>query len=451
MYKHKIIFIVLALLVLPALASAQFSLLSPLTMEIPSGSLTLKQAQRLALKASPSVQQAAARIEAAMAVVDQARSILKPHVSIRAGRRYQNSTAQPDWAPETRSNESYHSTTAGIEANWLLFDGFSSQAGILAAKHEVEASQQTLDETRRLLAEAVSSVFYQAQLAVESMLIAQQNQVFNRTLEDEANKRWLAGTIPEAEKLNFSVKALQAETDFLEAQQSFKLVTTVLAELLALNDAKLPSELCPIRSNENLLEEEIPEYAIEFSYALEQRPDLQAIQASIAALEQNEKAQRGRYLPKLTLNTGFDYTTLNDMNTEDQEEHDAYVGLNLSWDLYQGGNRSAQIRETQSNIRALRQQHQQQVLAIQSAIQQAIASAEATKAMYQRQQQSLLLTERIREHIEKAYRAGVANLTRLNEAQTDLVRAAGAEASSRINYLLALQQLQAASGRILQF
>jgi outer membrane protein TolC len=69
--------------------------------------------------------------------------------------------------------------------------------------------------------------------------------------------------------------------------------------------------------------------------------------------------------------------------------------------------------------------------------------------MYQRQQQTLLLTAKIRDHIEKAYRAGVATLTRLNEAQTDLVRAAGAEAASRINYLLALQQLKAASGRIL--
>jgi outer membrane protein len=69
--------------------------------------------------------------------------------------------------------------------------------------------------------------------------------------------------------------------------------------------------------------------------------------------------------------------------------------------------------------------------------------------MSDRGKRVLALTTRIRDYVEKAYRAGAATLTRLNEAQTDLVRASGAEAASRINYLLALQQLNAASSRIL--
>lgn len=448
--RHTVILLLIVLL-FPALAFSETTMLTQLNMEIPSGNLTLKKAQQLALEASPSIKQAAARIEAAKAVVDQARSALKPTIDVNLGQRYQNSTMQPDWQPELRVNDSFSQLSAGVEANILLFDGFSSQARILAAKHQVDASEQTLDETRRLLAEAVSSAFYQAQLAVESMLIAQQNQVFNRTLEDEADKRWRAGTIPEAEKLNFSVKALQAETDYLIADQSFKLVTTVLAELLALEDAKLPAELFPVRSNENVLQLAVPNYVAESTYALEHRPDLKEIQASIAALQASKKAQQGNYFPKLTLDGGVDYTKLDDLHTGDQEEHNAYAGLNLTWDLYQGGNRSAQIRETEEDIRSLHHRHREQVLAIQSSIQQAIATAQATRARYQRQQQSLVLTEKIRQHVEIAYRAGVENLTRLNEAQTDLVSAAGAEATSRINYLLALQQLKTASGRILEF
>lgn len=437
-------------LLLPMAAFSQTTALQQLDMQIPSGGLTLAKAQQKALDASPTVKQSAARIEAAQAVVGQARSVLKPSVSVNLGKRYQNSTIQPDWSPQNRFNDTFNIWSAGIEANWLLFDGFANRARVLAAKHQVEASEQTRDETRRLLAEAVSSAFHQAQLAVESMLIAQQNRNFNRTLEDEADKRWQAGSIPEAEKLNFSVRALQAETDYLRAQQSFKLVTAVLAELLALPDAKLPAEQYPVRSDADVLTKEIPAYEAEFAYALERRPDLKALQASIAALEENKKVQKGSYWPKLILNSGFDYNKYEDLASGDQEEHDAYAGLHLSWDLYQGGRRSAKVREAESNIRALREQRQQQVLVVQSAIRQSIASAEATRAMYQRQQQSLLLTVKIRDHIEKAYRAGVANLTRLNEAQTDLVRAAGAEAASRINYLLALQQLKAASGRILE-
>lgn len=447
MYKQIII---LWLVLLPTFASAQVTPLQQLDMQIPSGNLTLAQATRMALDASPSVKQAAARIEAAQAVVDQARSALKPMLSVSLGRRYQNSTIQPDWAPELRFNDSFNMWTAGVEANWLLFDGFARRARILAAEHQREASEQTRHETWRLLAEAVSGAFFQAQLAIEGMLIAQQNQIFNRTLEEEADIRWRAGSIPEAEKLNFSVRALQAETDYLRAEQSFRLVATVLAELLALPDALLPQSLYPVRSEKDVLSYVIPGYRAELAYALQQRPDLQALEASIAALRENKKVQQGSYWPKLIFNSGFDYTKLNELKSGDQEEHDAYAGLHLSWNLYQGGQHAAQVREAEHKIRALQQQQQQQLLAIQSAIRQAIASAEATRAMYLRQQQSLALTEKIRTHIEKAYRAGVANLTRLNEAQTDLVRAAGAEAASRINYLLALEQLKSASGRVLE-
>ncbi|WP_161947637.1 TolC family protein [Malonomonas rubra] len=437
------------LFLLPSFAFAQIEPLQQLDMQIPHGSLTLSHAIRMALDSSPSVKQAAIRIEAAQAVVGQARSALKPMVSANIGRRHQNSTIQPDWAPQVRFNDSFDIWTAGVEANWLLFDGFARRARILAAEYSVEASEKTRDETRRLLAEAVSGAFYQAQLAVESMLIAQQNRNFNRALEEEADIRWQTGSIPEAEKLNFAVRALQAESDYLRAEQSFKLVTVVLAELMALPDAKLPTNLYPVRSEADVLKQAVPDYDKEFTYALQQRPDLQALNASVAALQQNKKVQQGSYWPKLILNSGFDYNKYEGLKSGDQEEHDAYAGLHLSWDLYQGGSRAAKVREAEHEISALRQQKRQQILAIQSSIQQAIASAEATRSMYQRQQQSLLLTAKIREHIEKAYRAGVANLTRLNEAQTDLVRAAGAESASRINYLLSLQQLKAASGRIL--
>ncbi|SEA39209.1 Outer membrane protein TolC [Desulfuromusa kysingii] len=445
------VIITIFLLFMPLTSFAQTVILPQIDMKIPSGNLTLSEALQLALKASPDVKQAAARIEAAQAVVDQARSAFKPMVSAHLGKSYLKSRIHPDWDPSTHFSDSYEVWTAGIEANWLLFDGFTSRARMLAAEHQAEASEKTREETRRLLAEAVSSVFYQAQLTVESMVIAQQNSNFNRILEEEADIRWQAGSIPEAEKLNFSLRALQAESDYLRAEQNFKLVTTVLAELMALPDAKLPEELYPTHSEKTVLATQIPDYTTEFSYAMQQRPDLQALDASIAALQQSKKVQQGRYWPKLILNSGFDYTKIEELKGYDQKEHDAYAGLHLTWDIYQGGSRPAKVREAEHEISALRQQKQRQVLSIQSAIRQAIASAEATLAMYQRQQQSLLLTAKIRDHVEKAYRAGVANLTRLNEAQTDLVRASGAEAASRINYLMALQQLKAVSGRILEF
>lgn len=442
------------LLVIPATLNADSTVVTKsdttmLSMHIPSGSLTLLEAQQKALDSSPTIALTLARIEAAQAVVEQTRATWRPTLSLNADYRLQHSSVQPDWSPEQRVQETFNHWSVGAHANWLIFDGFRRKAMLLAAQYQVEHSQHLSNEARRLLAEAVANAYYRTQLAQEKMAIAQQNQLFNRSLEQEATIRWQAGSIAEADKLNFTVRALQAESDFLLAEQQCKTAATVLAELMALPSHQRAINHIPSRHTEQIVNDTIPSYQEQYAYATQHHPNLQALDSLQAELEQRKLEQKGQYWPKATINSGLTYHQFNDMGTIDQEEHDHYAGVKLTWDLYAGGVRSANIRETESQIKATRNQYQHQVLAIQAAIKQAIDRATASYSIYQRQQTALELTTRIREHIKKLYRAGHTNITRLNEAQTDMVRAAGTEASSRISYQLALQQLEAASGRIL--
>lgn len=452
MFKRTICGLIMALLGVNLLLAGPVAAqpLAELEMQVPQGGLTLRQAQRLALQNSPRIEQALARIEAAQAQVDQARSGWLPRLKAYADYRLQDSTQQPDWQPELRINDSFKGLSGGLSANWLVFDGFARRARILAADYARAASQHTLDESRRLLAEAVANTFYQAQLAAEQMLVARQNRAFNRTLEEDADKRWQVGSIPEAEKLNFSVKALQAESDYLQAAERFALVTTALAELMALPEARLPEELYPVSSRRQLILGTEPDYRQEVTYALKRRADLKALQASLQSLTEKSEEEKGSFWPQVMLGGRVDYSYLDGVGTIDQEEHDEYVGLNLTWDLYQGGQRRAKLREIEKQKVELRQQLRQARLSLQAEIRQAIARVTTAKTIYQRQRRSLTLTERIREHTAKAYRAGVATLTRLNEAQTDLVRAAAATGASRIRYRLTLAQLEAVTGRVLE-
>ncbi|MEA3361659.1 MAG: TolC family protein [Thermodesulfobacteriota bacterium] len=447
MSKMVIKLLLLLLFVSPGFGVAEEY--EPLTMEVPQGNLTLQEAWRQALRNSPGVAEAGARIDAAQALVDQAQSAWLPTLSVYAGYRLQNSTMQPDWNPDLRISDSLKVQSTGMQANWLVFDGFSRKARIMAAKYQVEASQEGLIEARRLLVEAVSSAFFQAQLAAESMLIARSNREFNQTLEMDADKRWQVGAIPEAEKLNFSVRALQAESDFLQAAQNFSVIGTVLAELLALPDAQLPESMYPVINSGESLEQELPDYAEEIAYALENRTDIKIIKSSMLALQESVKAEKGSYLPSIVLNSGVKYEKMVDVGQVDQEEHDSYVDLNLSWDIYSGGLRSAKVRKLERELARLRHELEQKILSVQSEIGQAYERAKATTLMYERQRRALIMTARIRDHIKKSYRAGVATLTRLNEAQTDLVRVTGATVASRINFQIAMQKLHTASGRIL--
>lgn len=413
-----------------------------------NGLLTLEQACGIALENNPGIEQAMQRIEAATAVLAQARTAWKPTVSAKGAVQGIDATAQPDWQPTMRVSDAYAEWSAGIGLTWLIFDGFAREATILASSYAVEASEQTLANTRRLLLKAVSTAFLQAQLTMENMAIARQNQQFNRTLEEDARKRWTIGTSPESEMLNFAVKALKAESDFRNAERDFTVTCSALTELMGMEQAELSPERTPVPSLSDGQPENAPSWDTEYAYALNHRPDLMALGANVNALEQTRRAEKGSYQPKLVFFSGYDYQYISGRGSVNEEEHQTYAGISATWDLYTGGRTKARLNEISANIRAVEQQQQQTLLSIQSSIRSNLETAAAAWENFKRQQEIRDLTLRIRTHVEKSYRAGVATLTRLNEAQTDLVQASGAVAASYIQYRLALVNLDAETGRI---
>ena len=451
-YQIKIPGLLLLFFLLPLFfeADANAEKPVPLSMDIPHGRLTLVQAQQMALTASPRVAEMLARIQEAQAVCEQARASLWPTLSVHAGHDWQNLSMQPDWSPEVRMDESFKHFNTGVQLNWLLFDGFSRQASILGAKAGTQAAKDVANDVCRLLAESVAGAYYQAQLAAEGMQIARQNSLFNRNLELDAEKRSRAGAIPLAEYLNFSVKSLQAENNFLKARRYYSVVCIMMAKLLALPDPRLPREMYPMEGEPIETLAKLPQLKDELAYAMTHRPDLQALDATEAALVQKKRSDKGQYYPKVYIHGNYDYDQYNNYGTIDQEEHGSAIGLSLDWELFNGGQRSAKISETQAKLMQLKRQRDQKILEIQAALEQALVRADSTRAVYQRERYTLTLVQQIRDHVERSYRVGTTTLTRLNEAQTDLVTIQAAVATSRITYLQQLESLRAASGRILE-
>ncbi|MCK4565252.1 MAG: TolC family protein [Verrucomicrobia bacterium] len=417
---------------------------------LPEGSLTLAAARRIALEKNPGITRALKNIDASQAVLRQARSFWYPGVAANAGYNRMDVDMQPEWAPDMRYKDSFNDYSASIQASWLVFDGFARRANILASKHGVEQSEQLHTEAQRLLLDAVTAAYVQAQRSLEAMAIAAQDLLFNRMLEGDSQKRYAAGTIPEADLLNFSVRALRAETGFMQAERNHQIACTVLAQLMALPDAALPPDMRPARYA-GMGEALLPEYETEMEYALKHRPDLLALKAGCRALQQQVRAKKGAYAPQVALVAGIDFSRQNDMAYEPGiDNHNSYVGVAASWDLFSGGRRPAQVREAAAQLAALEETYSETILHIQSGIRQALETARVAFETYRRNQQAHELTVRIRESVEKSYKAGAASLTRLNEAQTDLTRSAGAAALSRIEYLQALERLATETGRILE-
>ena len=408
--------------------------------------LTIEKAKQTALENNPGIQQALARIRSAKAILGQAYASWFPTISAGGGYFYRHVDMQPDWQPDIRVKEDITETTGNLKLNWLLFNGFARRAETIAAKYGVEQAKQTYANTQRLLVESVATAYYQAQLARENIRIAEKNAEFNRALEKNATIRREVGTASRSEMLNFSIRTVQAESDSIEASRNFTIACTVLAELMGFSGTELTAKLSH-GSDHGEITDTIPSYEQLVAVALKNRPDLLAIDAGIDAAEQRKNAAKGSWLPSIGLSAGLSYTKQEGADPV-QEERDRYAGVTASWNIFTGGKRSAEFQGKKAEVFALEEEKRLKILSIQSGIHQAIANAEAARKQLQRQEKARKMTQQVRNDIELLYRTGSATLTRLNEAQTDLVRAEGLAASSRVQYLLAIEKLRSESGEI---
>ncbi|MBO8093590.1 MAG: TolC family protein [Prosthecochloris sp.] len=417
-----------------------------LTDELPEGTLTATEVKQLALERNPSLGQALARVRTAEAILRQAYSAWWPEVTATGGYTRNYADIQPDWQPDTTVVKRFYELRGGLELNWLLFDGFARRAETLAARHSAEEARLLEENTRRLLLESVSTAYRQSQLALEQMRIARRNMLFNRSLEQQASVKYRVGTAPKSEMLNFSVRALQAEHDYIEAERSFTVAIALLAELTG-HPAEEP--LDRLYPEPVLTEEDVPEILPDESSllaeALQNRPDLKAIGEAVRAAEYQKNAAKGAWGPVIGLNAGVNYLKQTDILPE-QEEVTAYAGIGAEWKLFTGGRRSAVFQEKKAGLFALEEERRSKELAIASSVRQARANLEAAMKSLKLQQEAYLLTQTIRNDIEKLYSSGAASITRLNEAQTDLVKAAGLAASARIQYELAKEKLKLETG-----
>jgi outer membrane protein TolC len=411
--------------------------------------LTLSEVRSYVLAGNPSVREALQRVAAAEAVLKQAQSAYLPTVTATGSYGTIDASLHPDTNLQNRYADSWKQADFGLQANWLLFNGFAREARTLAAQYALRQSRELVDETRRLLILSATISFRQAQQARQNVEIAEQDFAFNKNLEGDAQKRFKAGTLPESEVHNFSIRALQAESSALNSKLNYKIACAVLAELMAFPDARLSESMQPVAIVFDVTQT-LPTLEDELQLAFAHRPDYQALQSGLLALEQQVRAAKGDKMPQIALTGTVNYSDRDDLSTTNHHgNYDSFVGLTASWDLFSGGRKSNAVKQAQAELRALEERREALRLSIRSALRQRLDQAETAREVFQRQKKIHELTVSVRDSVEKSYRAGMVPITRLNEAQTDLVQARGAYSTSYIAYRLILNRLDIETGKIL--
>lgn len=418
-----------------------------------SAPLDLRTSQRIALRDNPSLLAAKDRVEQAQARMRQARAAFWPSLDARASYSEtwlsdgQIASQKPfDPSPDD-SPETYQ---AGLEASWLLFNGFGRRFQNAAARFGVEESEASRREARRLLAAAVAGSFFAAQLAWENSAIAEADEAFNQRQLQEAQVRRRVGTGSLSDELNFEIRVNEARGDSIRARLSYRLAVLGLAALLAL-PADWPEEalvLTPLEEEKNVWMQDFEIQPL-LDYALAHRPDVVQSRMAVERLKALEGVRRSVFLPSVSA-FASESGSRGDHARLQEGDFSTTVGVAIQYNLFSGGRDRALLEEARSARSEAQNRLESSLLTVTSEVRQAAASVTAFREQLDLQRANTVFVRKNRDLVEKEYMAGQVSLVRLNEAQRDLIRQQGRLALARVALRQAGHDLRVATGEIVE-
>ena len=424
-------------------------------------SLTRADAQRIAIKNNPNYLAAYHAVNAARMRYYQAIGAYSPTVT--AGFQLQDSHS---WSTHNvnqfNTNNGAHteSFTTGttVRASLLLFNGFARYFAMKAAQHNVAYQESAEADRCRTLMQAVAVAYNEVLLAIENRRIADEDRKFQQILYKDSKYKYEAGAVPLSEVLNFEILMNNADVNMITADYQYDTAIYALAVMMGYPEGTLPSTISfPTDFKSDF--GDLPSVEVYLDAALASRPDLKGYREQLEIARYQLYQQYGSYSPTVSAYAAFNYsTTLNRYNRHElyndtyriNHSYNAsptfYYGISADWTIFNGFIRYNTMREYQANLAIADYNVAAQWFTVVGEVRAAYAKYVQSVRQARIHEKNRDLSAQQRDLVDEEYRAGNAELTRLNEAQRDFVQAQTNLASSYISIQNAKAQLDAAVG-----
>src|SRR5277367_6498503 len=320
--------------------------------------LTLEQAINLALKQNHSIHLRSLSVEEMQSKKDEARSNYLPQ--IKTSGSVLHVTEVEGVAIPSGAFGNYPSTgpvpskplfidqgsatwyTGGVGLQQPLTQLFRIHQANIAAKEDVLVAKTQLDQTQDAIALQVRQLYYNI-LINQQKLKASQDQLAAAQIKDEESQSDVArGSALEIAALQSKATILQAQQENLTLRLQGNDLRRQLADVLGL-PVNTPVDLDPGAAAVAL---DIPTRADAIRIALEQNQDLRAARQTLVKAQAGLAAAKDAYIPDVTALSLYSYQS----GVPFLVHNFGTFGFSLSYDLFDGGRRDAQVREARSEV-----------------------------------------------------------------------------------------------------
>jgi len=404
----------------------------PRSVPAPGQVLTLPEAIALALRQHPTIRAAQEGRSAAEARVPQAQAAYFPTL---------------DWISSATRSRTFFSSTSravtstflstGIEGRQLLFDFGRTTALVEEARANLRVSDAELERVRQVIVLNVQQSYLLLLQARRLVGVADASLQRAELNLRSARGFFEVGTKPKSDVTKAEVEVANARVTVIRARNAVRLAETSLANAIGLDTTPAleiqdilgftPAAFDP----QALLQE-----------ALRNRPELVQQRARLEAAQAQLAGARSAFGPELSASAAFGGSSA-DFPLEERWS----VGLQLSWNLFQGGFTTNRLRETQALVETARANSESLELQVRTEVEQShINVVEAAERIAANEK----AVESARENLRLAqgrYDAGVGTILDLTDAQLSLSAAEADQVRALTDHQVGLAVLERAIGR----
>ncbi|BDG10177.1 TolC family protein [Anaeromyxobacter paludicola] len=305
---------------------------------------------------------------------------------------------------------------------------------VKTARTGEELSASTVEAARRDILFGAAQLYYGAASLKQAVAVQERILATNRDHERDARARYEAGTVPKITLLRAEIDRARSEQDLKRAQSSYAQARISLATLLDRKDTAFEVELPP--------EPATAAGDLE-ARALSERPDVRAARQTVTLDAQQRDALYTGYLPALGAFGHYRWSNASGFTGLDTSWD---LGLSLSWNLFDGGLREANLREARARLAEAEATRASTEAKAVDEVQRARLDLDSAVANRAKADEQLALARENHRLVEVNFRAGAATYVEVSDAVSALVSAELGRVNEGLNADLAALRLQKAAG-----
>ena len=369
----------------------------------------------------------------------RALSVLMPRANaIGSGIRYKDPGAQgPD------------RLTVGIVLNQSFTLNGKELIAYDVTKRSIESSEFSLESVRSDYMLDVSQAYYNILSAQRYVEIAQSDVERLTAHKDAVNEKLNVGNVTKTDLYRAQAELSKSKTELVRAENGVLQAKAVLINLVDIEDdfEMVKENIQGIETYDASLEE------IQ-AFALKNRTEIKAAYKNLEIAQKTVKFTQSDFWPSVSLEAGyknsdFEYETSG--STVSYDTDDLYISGELVFTLFDGGLRSAQVRQSLSDVKKAEHALELQKKGVILESKTSFLEYRAAKSALINLQDELKSAQENYNAVQMQFKYGMADSIDMMDANTLLVSAQRRISDATYIYYLSVLKILYAKGDLLNF